>query len=126
VKRFAPAAILLVLIVAGDTYAQVEDVQPPHPTSVDYIVLRVGTATIGMPLHALVINGSTIEITFRGDGVLTSTVLNSFRSAGSRQARVSSVLCFPLLGPEPQNAFCVIRSRRSYGKLLERASRGHC
>jgi hypothetical protein len=24
-----------------------------------------------------------------------------------------------LLGPEPQNQFCVIRSRRSYGKLLD-------
>jgi len=28
-------------------------------------------------------------------------------------------LSFPLLGPEPQNPFCVIRSRRSYGKLMK-------
>ena len=29
---------------------------------------------------------------------------------------LKSVLVFPLLGPEPQNDFCVIRSRRSFGK----------
>lgn len=69
-KRFALAALLLFLLVASHAYAQVEDVQPLHPTSVDYIVLRVGVSITGMTLQPLVINGSTILITFRGGGVL--------------------------------------------------------
>jgi hypothetical protein len=38
--------------------------------------------------------------------------------AGRRRAfRKLRLFVFPLLGPEPQNSFCVIRSRRSYGNL---------
>src|SRR5688572_31720703 len=43
------------------------------------------------------------------------------RFAGTRTPPVGDAFNrfgFPLLGPEPQNLFCVIRSRRSYGKLL--------
>jgi hypothetical protein len=91
VQRFAPAAFLLVLLVTGGAYAQVEDVQPPHPTSVDHIVLRVGTATIGMTLQPLVINGSTIEITFRGGGELPTTGTH-FVSLGRLPAGTYSVV----------------------------------
>src|SRR4028118_1718545 len=40
------------------------------------------------------------------------------RTPPTAEVQGYSVLVFPLLGPEPQNVFCVIRSRRSYGKLL--------
>jgi hypothetical protein len=73
VKRVAFAAVLVVLLVVGDAHAQVEDVQPLHPTSGDYIVLRARTATGEMPLHSLVVSGSTISLTFRGGGELPST-----------------------------------------------------
>jgi len=72
VRRFALAAFLLALHTAGNAYAQVEDVQPPHPTSVDHIVLRVGTPLTDMTLQPLVITGSTIEITFRGGNAIPS------------------------------------------------------
>jgi hypothetical protein len=71
--RLALTALVLTLLVSSGAHAQVEDVQPPHPTSGDYIVLRVRTATGEMPLHSLVVSGSTIELTFRGGGELPST-----------------------------------------------------
>src|SRR5947207_15066825 len=39
------------------------------------------------------------------------------RQSGRRPCLIHSIVHFPLLGPEPQNPFCVILSRRSYGKL---------
>jgi hypothetical protein len=72
VKRFALVAFLYVVLVAGEADAQVEGVQPPHPTSADYIVLQVGVSTLGMTLQPVVSNGSTILITFRGAGELPS------------------------------------------------------
>jgi hypothetical protein len=72
VKRFGLLFLLLVLHAADNANAQVLDVQPPHPTSADYIVLQVGTYVGGMTLQPLVITGSSIQITFRGDANLPS------------------------------------------------------
>ena len=72
VKRFGLLFLLLVLHAGGIANAQVLDVQPPHPTSADSIVLQVGTYVGGMTLQPLVITGSTIQITFRGDANIPS------------------------------------------------------
>jgi hypothetical protein len=72
VKPLAFVAFLLAHLLGRDAYAQVLDVQPPHPTSADYIVLRVGTYLTEMTLQPIVINGSTILLTFRGGSALPS------------------------------------------------------
>jgi hypothetical protein len=55
----------LILVPCG-VGAQVSQVQPQNPTSVDAIVLCVAAPLTGMPLYSLVRKGSEIRLTFRG------------------------------------------------------------
>ena len=55
-----------VLLCSPCLRAAVGSIQPPNPTSVDVIVIDVSTPYAELRLQPVVINGSQIEITFRG------------------------------------------------------------
>ena len=58
------AFVLLLLSLAAD--AQVLSVQPPHPSSIDNVVLDIGVFLPELNLQPIVRTGSEIRITFRG------------------------------------------------------------
>ena len=65
-------AFLFLLVVAPHVGAQVVGVQPPNPTSRDAIVLRVSAPQPGFILQPITVNGSNVDITFRGGSIFPS------------------------------------------------------
>lgn len=59
-------ACLAALLCGGHAAAQVTQVQPPNPTSVDIVRLTIAAPLNAMRLQPIVVAGSEIRVTFRG------------------------------------------------------------
>jgi hypothetical protein len=82
-------AVFIALTVTLAASAQTT-IQPPNPSSIDNILLRVTAPTSQWELQPVVINGSEITVTFRGGGIFPSLAVYTV-PLGRLPARTYSV-----------------------------------